>query len=402
MGILINKRKGVIFTGIGRLAIVGLIAAFSFALIETVWAVYMDSFLNSISLVGFFSAALTLISLVSYFLFIPLIEKTGKSKIYLTTLLLFTISYILFAINTKFYFFVILAFIVTILQTLRITSFGIIVRDKSYEKNLSRNEGLMYTFMNIAWVIGPLISGFLAAKYNVNMVFVLSAIFIFLAFLLFKVFKIRDTNIKKKIDTNVIKNFSAFFKSKDRMLAYILGGGVNLWWILIYLFMPLYIIRQGLSTMWVGIFLFAAAIPLISLQYRFSKLAGKTGFKKLFKIGFSIPAIAALVCFFIPNIYVMMVILVIASIGLAMTESTTEAYFFDLLKKDEECRFYGPYNTTIEVNHFIGRFLPSIILLFLPFKFVFLVFAVFMIIMVLLSSKARNIIEFRRDGKVNK
>jgi len=103
--------------------------------------------------------------------------------------------------------------------------------------------------------------------------------------------RIKDLNIKKKPDFNITKNFFAFFKSKDRVISYILGGGVNLWWILIFLFMPLFILRQGLDDLWIGYFLFASMVPLVALTYLFAKKAGKIGFKRIFKIGFLIPAV---------------------------------------------------------------------------------------------------------------
>jgi len=401
MGVLIRKQKGLIITGIAKLALISFIVALGIALVDTIWAVYMNSFVNSIVLVGYISAALTLVSFLSYFLFIPIIEKSKKNKLYSLTLLLFGISYILFAINTKFYFFIILAFFITILHTLRITCFGIIVKENSPEKQLSRNEGLMYTFMNLAWTIGPLIAGFFSQKFGINRVFLLSALFIFIAFFILKILKVKKPKVKKRIDKNMFKNFFDFFKSKERSLAYFLGGGVNYWWSLIYLFMPLFILERGLSTPWIGYFLFAVAVPLIAFQYYFSKLAGKIGFKKIFKIGFFIPAFFAFICFFIGNIYFILLLLVIASIGLAMLEATTEAYFFDILKGKQDLRFYGPYNTTIEINHFIGRFLSATILIFLPFKFIFLFFSFSMFVFFFLSFKVKNIIESRRDGKRN-
>ncbi len=394
MGILIRKQRGGrIFTGIGRLAVIGFIVSFAAAIVDTIWAVHIDSFLHNVSLVGFLSAGLTLVSFASYFLFIPLIEKAKKSTIYFITLVIMAITYLLFALNTKFYLFVILAFILTILFTLRITSFGIIVKDKSPKKQLSRNEGLMYTFWNVAWVIGPLIAGYISESFGIKLIFVLAAIFTLIASLIFKISGIKDSNIKKKLDKNIVKNFIDFFKDKNRVKAYILGGGVNFWWILIYLFMPIYIIRQGLHTLWVGYFLFAIAIPLILFTFPFAKLAGKVGFKKIFKIGFLIPAVLSIICFFMESVYVIMGLLVLASIGLAMLEATTEAYFFDVTKDESESRFYGPYNTTIEVNHFVGKIIASCLLIFLPFKSIFLLFGIVMLLFVLFSFKIKEVIE---------
>ncbi|MFH0711732.1 MAG: MFS transporter [archaeon] len=399
MSFILRRQKGMVFTRMARLAIVLFILSIAFSFIDTIWAVYLDSFVHSASIVGFVSSFLTLVSFVSFFFITTLIEKSSKTKLFLLSLFLFFISYLLFAINTNFYVVVVLAVVVTVLHTLRITSFGILVKEDSGRTQLSRNEGLMYTFMNLAWVVGPLIAGFISDKYGINLIFVLAAIFVLTSILFFKVSKIRDPGIKEREHPNVLRNFKDFFKDKERRLAYILGGGVNFWWSLIYLFIPVFIVESGFHIKWVGYFLFAIAIPLILFSYYFSKLAGKVGFKKVFRIGFLIPCLMAFICFFVGNIYLILLALVFASIGLAMLESTTESYFFDVLKGKEELRFYGPYNTAIDVNHFVSRLFSSVLLLLLPFKFIFLFYGLAMFVFFLLSFRVKNIVEKNRKRR---
>jgi MFS family permease len=398
MGFLIRKQRGAIsFTGIARLSIISFIVSIAYAIVDTIWAVYLEGIFQNISLVSFISAFLTVIAFFSYFFFIPIIEKYSKSKLYMLSLIFIGITYIAFALSRSLFIFFVAAISLTIFTTLRINSFGIIVRDKSHRKNLSRNEGLLYTFFNAAWVVGPLISGFVSEQYGINFVFMLSSVFILLGLFLFKISGIRNANIKKKTNENIIKNFFAFFKSRDRFYAYIIGGGVNFWFILIYLYMPLYILQSGLTEIWIGYFLFAAAIPTILLEFPMAKLAGRVGFKRIFKTGFLILAFSSIVCFFVGNIYIIMAILVFAAIGISMIEPTTEAYFFDMLKtKSEESRYYGPYNTTIDVNNFVGKMLAGVILIFLPLKFIFIFFSIFMFSYFFVSCRIKDVQEWRR------
>src|SRR3989344_3064703 len=233
MGMLIRKQRGMYgVTKIGRLSVIVFIVAMSSALIDTIWSVYLDEFFHDVSKIGFFSSFLTLLGFLSFFVTVPLIERSNKSKLYAISLFLFGISYILFAINTDFYILVLLSCLVTVLGTLRITSFGIIVRDSSKEKQLSRNEGLIYTFANTAWVVGPLLAGYASDVIGIRKVFMLSAIFVFVAFFLFKMSRINDANIKKKADYNVFKNFKEYFANRDRTLSYIVSGGISIWWAL--------------------------------------------------------------------------------------------------------------------------------------------------------------------------
>ena len=63
------------------------------------------------------------------------------------------------------------------------------------------------------------------------------------------------------------------------------------------------------------------------------------------------------------------------------------------MKGKEALRFYGPYNTTIDVNNFIVKIAASILLIFLPFKFIFLLFGGFMFVFFLVSFKMRDVVE---------
>jgi MFS family permease len=397
MGILVEKhRGGYFFTGIAKLSIVGMLVSLSAAFTNTIWAVYIDSFLHSEVYTGFFSTFLTLVAFVSYFIFIPFVEKFDKAKIFSYSLLSFVVFYLIFTFSSNLVLLFVISVIMTAVLSLRVTSYGLLVKDISERKNLAKNEGLVYTFLNISFVVGPLIAGFIAARFGNPWVFAISALFILTSFVFFKSTGIKDEEGKKRTDKNMIKNFFEFFKKSDRTIAYLLRGGVNMWWILIYLFIPLWMIRHGLSTSDIGIFLFAVAIPLIALEFFFSRKAARIGFRKIFQFGYLFVAVIALLCFFLSDIYLILAFLVLASIGLAMLEPTTEAYFFDILGGKERYRFYGPFNTSIDFGNFVAKILGSTLLIFLPFNALFAMYAALMFLLFLVAFKTKKVIESRR------
>ena len=118
--------------------------------------------------------------------------------------------------------------------------------------------------------------------------------------------------------------------------------------------------------------------------------------KKFFLWGFLFVSIISLSAFFVGNPYIILGLMALGSIGMAMLEPTTESYFFDIFRSRKQSdKFYGPYNTSAEVGLVLGKFSPAILLLFLPFKYIFLVFAGFMFLFFLVSTKSRNIVEKR-------
>ncbi|MBS3071173.1 MFS transporter [Candidatus Pacearchaeota archaeon] len=398
MGVLIRKyRSGYLFTGIAKLSIVLFLVSLSSSFIDTIWAVYLAGFFQSESYVGLFSGFLSVLAFLSFFFLVPLIEKSKKSVLFATVLILSALTYIFFAINKNFYIFIFLAIVITIFISIKITTFGIIVKDKSRKENLSRNEGIVYSFNNFSWLIGPLIVSLFLLDFGHSIIFVSSATLLVFAFFMFKMSGIKDDNVVKKVDNDVFKNFLEFFKNKERVISYLIGAGVTTWWALIYLYIPLYIIDNGLNEYLIGIFLFACAGPLILFEYLFSKMAGKYGAKKFFLIGYAIITIIPIIVFFVNSPYLVLGILALGSVGLAMLEPTTEAYFFDIIKnKKEENKFYGPYNTAIETGLIFGKIAPAILLIFLPFKYIFLLFSAFMFFFFIVSLKAKKVVE-RRD-----
>ena len=385
---------------IGKLGIVIFTSSLAFAIVCSIMSIYVNSFVHNEALVGFIFTFLVVVSIITHLCIVPIIESKSKTKVFMYTLFLIGMGYILYSIIQNLYLFLLVAIAITILTSLRISSSGLLIEHSSNKKSLSKNEGLIYTFMNLAWVLGPLIVGLILEKLDViRDIFVLAAIIVIFAGILFCLFKINYSGKKKKIDGNIFKNFKNFFRGKNRVKAYLLGAGINFWWALIFVYMPLLII-QRLSDAWVGFFLFFAMIPLILLQYYFGYYVGKKGYKKIFLIGYLIPVIFAVLCFiYFENIWLILASMSLASFGLAMTEGTTEAYFFDILKDGEDQKFYSPYNTAIDVGSLVGEFIPALILLFLPFQFIFLFFALGMFLLVILSSTIKEAIESRRKAE---
>ena len=175
-----------------------------------------------------------------------------------------------------------------------------------------------------------------------------------------------------------------------------LHGAVNFWWALIYIYIPIYLVDNGYQNFLVGLFLSIIVLPLVFLESFFGKIASKKGFKKLFFIGYFIVGVLSFLSFFMPNIYYVLILLVLASVGVSMLEPTTEAYFFDIIKESQRDKYYGIYNTAVDTGHLLGTFSSAILLLFFPFKYIFILFAIVMFIMLFLSRQIKEVIEARR------
>ena len=378
---------------IEKIGIFYLFLSLATSIVYTIWAVYLESFFHNASSVGLLTSLFTVLGVFSYFLFIPLVQRKSKTGLLFISLLFFTISYFIFSIYSNVYLVIVLGAILTIFGSLRITTFGILVRDKTSDKNVSKNEGRIYTLLNLAWLVGPLIAGFVANKYGFDNVFFLGFLLVLISMMLFRFFKIKDDRKTRKVDSNVFKLIFSFFSKKDRVLIYILSGAVTFWWALIYIYIPIYLIEQGYGTFLIGLFLSVVVVPLILFEYSFGKIAGKRGFKKLFFTGFIILSFISVLCFFISNIYILLFLLILASVGVSMIESTSEAYFFDIINKEQRDKYYGVYNTAVDLGFLLGTLPAALLLLFFSFKSVFVLFSFFTLLFALISLRMKEVYE---------
>ena len=69
-----------------------LIASLGFAMVSTIWAIYLESFVHNASSVGFLTSLFTATGILAYFLLIPIIEKRNKSSLLLASFLIFIIK----------------------------------------------------------------------------------------------------------------------------------------------------------------------------------------------------------------------------------------------------------------------------------------------------------------------
>ncbi len=377
------------FNKLSNLLFVGVITSIGVSLLNGVWALYFYSFFKSNSLVGFFSSILSVIALLSFFIFNPLIEKYQENKIYFYSVFFSILILILLVINKSFYLLVILVIAYVMFSVLRADTFGIMYRDESKTKALGKNEGLVYSLSNVGWIIGALLLTPLLKVYDLKDMFLFAAIFTTIALIIFIFYKrkIRKPNYVK---IDLIKNIKDFFANKELYRLYLSSLGTSFWIGFIFVYIPLYIVQNGFSRSFVGVFLFIFLLPYLT-EYFVGKKSDVIGSKIFITLGYLIVGIFTILAYFANQINLVLLFLVLGSFGVAMTSPTREIYFFKTIKRLEEERYYGIFLTHVEVSLLLGKIIPAILLIFTGFKTVFLIMGLIMFVFFIFSLKLKNI-----------
>ena len=394
-----SKHKRLISGQIKELGFLEMTSSLALAVASTVWAIYFQSIINDTSRVGFANTVFGIVGVISFIAFIPLLERHSKTKVLGFSLLLYAASYFLFSINKSILFAIVLGVLVYSSAAMRVNALGIILRDKSKKSSVSKNTGLIYTLLNSAWLFGPLIAGFVSSRFGINWVFFVAGILMFLSWAFLKFSGFKDDRKEKKVDRHLVKFVGEFFSEKKLIVNYIVRGGISFWWAFIYIFIPIYIITtKGVrGDLLVGYFLAGVVAPLIFLEYPFGRIAGKRGFRKMFLRGYIILTLISVLCFFVNEFYAILVLLVLGSVGAAMLEPTTDAYFFDITNKYQRDKYYGIYNTSLDVFYALSLFVVAWSIKLFNFKYAFLVVGFFMLVFGLISLGVKKVIEEKSE-----
>ncbi len=376
-----------------ELAFVRFFVSLALAAITTIWAIYLFSFGLSESEVGLISSIFVIVSVGSSLLAIPILEKYNQRKIIIVSLLISIVGFGILLIITNLYFFLAVYLVLVINTILRVNASDILFRDNSEDGKLNRQMSIMFCIINFAWLIGPLIAGFFLVEYGLRSVFLSAAGFYAMALILFLILKISPLQKERDgLDKHILLNLIYFVKDKTLQLPYLISMGLQVWWGFVYIYLPLFIIKAGLSNGTVSVFIAVLVIPLIIFEYFVGKASEKLGFRKFFKYGFFLLSLISLALFFINNIYLQLTLVVIASIAASFIEPIEGAFFFKQVKRLDEEKYYPIFATSKDLGAALGKFIPAIVLLFLPNQFAFLTMFVLMAVFFYISLKIKEVI----------
>lgn len=307
------------------------------------------------------------------------------NKLFLSRLLrvikkqtLFRLSLIGMAIIIFFYTFIKTAQALILIELLKsvflgsiITTMALYIRHSATRKNIGDTEGRYFFFVNIVWLIGPIVGGCLATKYGFNAVFYTVSLIYILTFIVFSLGK-REKEKFESDNHTIFQNLVSYFKDRQLLLIYLVSFGTTSWTVFLYTFVPLFLLSRNIPESIIGIVLGLAVIPLLLFEIPIGKAADRKGCRNLIFFGFFVITIALFASLFTDNIYFIIALVILAALGQAFLEPLRETYFFKITKKKDGTRYYPVNRTAIELSGIISPLLLSGILAVSNFKFVFL------------------------------
>ncbi|MCX6734278.1 MAG: MFS transporter, partial [Candidatus Peregrinibacteria bacterium] len=327
-----------------------------------------------------FLAIITLVGGLSSGLIFRKIERTTVMKGSLAILAFATLFLILV---TSFVSIAILMSVKIFLELLLQIVLALFIRDFATKNNLGKEESQRFRFQNLGALIGLLLGGFLASQLNYETVFAGESLIALGALVYFHKKHVLDKhpaiiNNKKTEKAEFVKNIKDFFVNPERRKIYIISVIYMLWISFKYLYIPLYVANSGYLPNMTGLILALAMLPAIVFEVKTGEFGKIYTSRKVITFGFCFIGILLAIVFFSPWPLLNFGLLAITGAGAGLIEPLKEEYFLENTSVAEEERFYGVYCTYDPISNFTTPLIGVVTFLFLPFKFVFIVFGILM------------------------
>lgn len=364
------------------------LSSFAIAMAAAAWAVlFLNIGLNDAG-ISRLKAVSSILVFVASLLLPRFLEKFDEAKTYPLTLAATGLVFIGVS-NLKNVYFVALFFVfVQILYTIKTSTFSILFRD-SFSKFYvyETAQGIVSSINCFSWFIGPLLAGFIMQDFSVEKVIFFAGIFFLLSGTSAS-FKIKKHRTKRIVSSmKPIENLKNFSKIRGLKAAYLIRSGIDAWWTLIFIFVPVIMVQSGYSVFQIGLFVGLSQLPLVLVEFLSVRFLDRASFKLIFSLCYLFLLITSLASFIFSFNNIILLILILSSLALAFLEPITEIYFFELTKKSEEETAYPVYATSSIFGEGAYSILVWPIVSFLGVKYSFLAISMYMFMLFFVSRR---------------
>lgn len=374
----LNNKK----TSLFLLYIIGFVFAFTSSLPAYINSSFLKN-LTSEQSIGLIYTCGSIFSLL-FLIFIPkFLRRFGNFKITIILVTLYFLNFLALYLGQN-NIFVILCFMLSgALATTVYFTFDIFVEHDSLDNKTGNIRSIYLTFINFAWLLSPWVAGNIADKYQLKTIYLISSIITIpvIVLILLGLRKFKDQEYK----------IFSFFESlkcinKNKNIKNIIFSSFLLQtfycWMVIYT--PIYLNEYlGLDWELIGIIFSIMLLPFVLIQIPLGFVADKKfGEKEILSIGFIITAFFTILLSFIndSNIFITLaIILFMTRIGAAMIELMNDTYFFKQIN-DNDLNIINLYRLATPAAYILAPILATIVLIFVPFKYIFLILGLIMVL----------------------
>jgi len=332
--------------------------------------------------IGFVFAAGSILTLLLLVKFPEMLSRLGNYRVVLLVFAAQMVFLTLLAspLPTPF---LILAFIfMQAFITLGLFNLDVFLEKFSDDKTTGIARGIMLTIINLAILLGPLITGIILSDSEFWKIYLISAIFLVPALFVIsrRLKRFRDPEYNKVPYFKTLREVLTARHPNDKIRHAITASLMLRFffsWMVIYT--PIYLYNYvGFTWNEIGVILAVMLLPFVLFEIPIGWLVDtRLGEKQIMLAGFFIMSFFTAVLFFVENqsLVIWAALLFGTRIGASFVEITSESYFFKHINSTET-HLLSIFRDSRPVAYILGPLVASVLLMFTDIQHLFLILAI--------------------------
>ena len=348
------------------------------AVVTALIVYFQSSFLKTLigeQYIGAFFSVSYALTLLAIFLFPALLKKAGTKNTLLGLLAALMTALAVLAFGTPKFQLIALV-IYEMLIALIGVNLDVFIETFSRDSMTGRIRGRAYTYMNIAWVLTPAISGWMASKYGFLVLFA-SAFLVIVPFIVLVLVKFKHEKTEFNHQPPLKKILRDLWKNTALLKIFYISFLLSFFYAWMIIYTPLYLVKIGFEPYEIGRIFSVMLLPFVLLQYPAGWLADKIfGEKEIITFGILTLSLATISLYFIssPSILLWILLLFLTRVGASLIEIMRDTYFFKQIDF-RDIHLTSLFRNTTSLAHVIAPLVATLALQFyhLEMKALFLV-----------------------------
>ncbi len=253
------------------------------------------------------------------------------------------------------------------------------IMDYIGKREFTRNESLRMQYAGIAWLVGPYLGITLYDKYAEFAPFLLSATAAFAMLTYFWYLHFSDDKVvikAKSTAANPWKSVVRYSSQKRLRIAYGITLSRSCFWVVLFVYGPIYVIESGLPA-WVAGLLLSGISALLFLSPVVRYFADKYGTRQVLIVGLIITGSSLIALGLIGTAQpIGIVFWVFGALGGVLLDVLGNIPFMRSVRPRERLAMTAVFSTWREGSELLTPALVSLVLLFAPFYFVYYILAI--------------------------
>lgn len=328
------------------------------------------------SQIGIFMGAVSLVMAATALYLPPILEKYNQRKTLIFSAFFSSTCFAMFGLTKSAPLAILLLALAQVSLHANYSALIVLFKDSTRTlQEFTKNTGLLGSFDNFGWFIGPMLGGLALNAFGFRGMFILAGSLTALGGIYALLFPFK-TVVKKriKLDGDIRANIRYYLSKPHLRIAYTQKLGIDLWWGLVWTFIPIFMLKGGYSGAAIGVFIALTQLPLFLFEFKTVDFVKKYGFKRIFTSCYvGLTLICGLSFLFMPSyLSVVLGLVLFGSLALSFLEPISDVFFFSKLSLLEEEKAYPTYSTASPIGGTVAKVLPGVALIFFADKAVFL------------------------------